>query len=393
VAIPTGVALSMASTPGQFIATFCKTMSWPFVDNLWVWVFLWLPLFALTILWLRSGEGMSPLEVLVLGLGGWCLINAVGMGYYRGGWSMGPISRYMDITSMAIVANGVAIPLVLTRCGSPRMRAAWHGLAGVWGCVVAAGTLAVSASQLADTGAKTHARNVKSEAAVIRFLNDDAISALMGRRQNELPYPHALHLATFLRCEAVRAILPSAVREPVPLKVKAGSSFVPNGTCRNSAPEMVEPFWSSFSGEPEYVGMQYTCAFESEPLPESKYPYLEFMVTGSLRAAPGQLSLGLKEGDTGRVIQALPDADIGGQWLPAVVRRPEGALTVVAADTASRHWFSFRAPREKSRLSAWADRLANFAPWVLALGLALATLWLRPFRPSSGQPVSRADVP
>lgn len=352
-----------AKTVQQFLATFGKTMSWPFVSQTWFWPLLWLPLGGLAVSAFISRRKPGRLELWIIALGGWCLLNAVGMGLYRGGFSGGPASRYMDITALAAMVNALAL-LWLTGSLQGVWRIRIRRFAAFWAALMVYGVLAITVRELSVPAMTRVARQHRSMQNMIQFQQNPELSVLLDKTEEQLPHPDPLALACYLRSDRLRAILPASVRLPLPLKIETQAGFTSPGIYHAFQYDLFEPSWGSYGRE----GDRTIGSLRARVAQNPAYPWLEFPVLNRLDSGfETRMSL-VDEGSGKRTpIRGMKEPDI--LWNPLTVKCPGKNLVIEAEDYDPVAWFAFRAPREKSTVSVCSDWILAHGLWVVWAGL------------------------
>lgn len=364
----------LTKTVDQFISAFGKTMSWPFVFSRWAWVVLWLPSICFLGESLFKRLKMTLAEKMLFMLAVFAFINAIGVGVYRGGFSMGPVSRYMDLCSISLVANGLCLCIFVDRHLHERLVKI---SALCWLLIIGFGLLWVTHMELTSNASIRASTSKNSQMIIKRFLREDKVEMLLQQRFIDLPHPDVFRLATFLRCPSIKEILPASVRTPLEIDPDTGSTFVQPGLNQQTRPDLTDSPWGSFINNGENPAAS-SASFKSKPLRELRFPYLEFMTTGYLRYNPRSLYLRVRNPISGKYKQVLPAMDLEARWLPATIRAPEGPLVIEAADMDQIRWFAFCAPREKSTASAFTDYIASHGLLLLWFGLGClicSALW------------------
>jgi hypothetical protein len=348
----------------QFLSTFSKTMSWPFVSQMWFWPLLWLPLGGLVISAFISRRKPDRLELWIIAMGGWCLLNAVGMGLYRGGFSGGPASRYMDITSLAALVNALAL-LWLTGSLSGLWQKRARRFAAVWAALIVYGVLAITLHELSVPAALRVARQHRSIRNMIQFQQNPDLFFLLSKQAEELPHSDSLALCSYLRSDRLRKILPASIRLPLPLKIESQTGFTAPGIYPALQFDLVEPSWGSYGREGDRTVGKLRARITQAPA----YPWLEFSVLNRLGCG-FETRLSVLDGVSGkkRSVKGLAEPDI--LWNPLTVKCPGKAnLVIEAEDYDPVAWFAFHAPREKSTLCVWSDRVLARSLWLIWGGL------------------------
>ncbi|NOU36687.1 MAG: hypothetical protein HOO88_07945 [Kiritimatiellaceae bacterium] len=362
----------------QFLATFGKTMSWPFVSQIWFWPLLWLPLGGLVISAFISRRKPDRLELWIVALGGWCLLNAVGMGLYRGGFSGGPASRYMDITSLAALCNALALLWLYRNVGQasslskqPRWlsyienKPCTRWFTAGWAALMIYGVMAITLHELSVPAAQRIACQHRAIRNTLQFQQKPELTSLIDKKAEELPYPDPLALISYLRSDRVRAILPTSVRPPLPLKIETQTGFVSPGVYPALQIDLIEPSWGSYGREGDRTVGRLRARIAQTPA----YPWLVFPVLNRLgRGFETRLSVTDEVSGKKSLVKGLVEPDI--LWNPLTVKCPGKAnLVIEAEDYDPVAWFSFNAPREKSTVSVWSDRILAYSLWPVWGGL------------------------
>lgn len=376
----------LTKNAAQFMSTFGRTMSWPFVDSVWLWPLLWAPLIVMVALSFRRGGEPGKAELWAAGLGVWVFINALGMAVFRGGFSGGPASRYMDICALGAFANGLALCLLPGLLGNgARSRTAFKLCAAAWAALFTAGVLTVTNTELLIDAGDRNARQQRSRESVLQFLRTDDIHFLLGKRAEELPHPDHFTLAAYLRSDRIREILPASIRLPLHVEQDVATGFSMPGMHAAYAINLFEPVWGSYGPE----GDRTQGLFRSKPLPAPRYAYLEFPVFGGLKKGRKTISLSLLDPGAGKRFPAVPPREPKGVWTMATARVPQKPLAIEASDTDYVFWLAFMAPREKSALSVASDKLIAGNIVAIAAGLfLLACGWFLQGREGAGPRVN-----
>lgn len=302
-------------------------------------------------------------------LGSWVAIQAAGLAFARGAGGAAPASRYMDILSLGVVANAMALIALGDRLRE--YRPAWRLATAV---LMAWSTCAiVGSARIGDMGlqgaAERRAWMTTYEQALRSFLADDDIAAFGLKGFPEMvPHWSASMLGNaWLRHPYMRKILPPAVREPLSVDPQAGATpvFVDDGVYPTTPRDVARRVRGSYTS----VGNPTQGQFESLPVRCESGAYLRFEIAGYL-GTPG-LSL--------RVLSARSEAHVQPaevareRWIASLVRCPADRFTIVAADSRPDLWFAFADPIEVPWGSYIAQSLIDRAwGWLwAALGLTL----------------------
>lgn len=367
---PTPEIWSMkARTLDQFMATFGKTCSWPFVESQWMWLLVWLPMACLVVNRFRKRQEISAFEWLIFAIGGWGFISALGVGLKRGGFSQGPFSRYMDMTSIAFLANVAAIPALYVRLTSvAAKRCVVAGL--VWGVIMGGGLAQVTFDQIGGNAAQKRAYQQQVvRPNIITFLREDQLGQIVSLKESQLPHPDPFAVVSFLRCPRIRAILPSSIRTPVAVEAESTSGFSVGGINPFARYDIYEVIWGSYGPQ----GNMSWGDFRSKLLRKLEMPWLEFDVTGDMYAGLRRDNFYLKLQDPLSLRESKSSAidQNNGRWGSVVIKAPCDNPRIVAMDHDITFWMSFSEPREKSTVSVVVAGVLRFSGYLLAGGIGM----------------------
>lgn len=374
-----------AQSVADFLAALAKALAWPNTDWPWMSLVNVLPIGLLLTQHLRAhaAGARAPVadrttERFTLALSIWVFLQAAASAYARGAHGAGPVSRYMDLLSVGMLANMVAIILLLTR-DTPRLpaRPLWSVCFTGWLIVTAAGLIRLS---VFDWGyyLPLKKRQADAQTAVLRaYLATGDRQILLAQPPDALPYPHLGRFVTLAGEPGLQAILPADVRRPLPVIPRqiTADAFVRDGYYPTTpAPGPGAVAWGSYSAR----GNAAEGLLESEPLPRSRLPILQFDLAGYL----GESHLLLKCVDlsSGHERMLHPSEPARETWRPGWVKAPRNAFKIVAWDDRHTRWFAFQEPRE---MGYWSWRTVRWTERGGALfqagALLLATLLLWPY--------------
>ncbi len=372
---PTPEIWSMRTrTIDQFVETFGKTFSWPFVDNKWMWLLVWLPMACLVFHRFRKRQEVSSLEWLVFAIGGWGFISALGVGLKRGAFSSAPLSRYMDMTSIALLANVAALPALLMRV-TPKTRKRMAVIGLVWGIIVTCGLMQVTFDQVGNAAMQKVSFQQQVKSNIITFLREDRLDHILSIQHSKLPDPDPLSTVTYLRSPRVREILPSSVRPPVTVEAEAVSDYAVDGLGRYNRRDVDEVVWGSCGLQQEGLSWGY---FQSRPLRKLKLPWLEFNVMGQMAPGLRQKNFYLRLQDMANLREAkVRSIDYkNGTWGTTTMKAPCDTPRIIAMDHDPVFWMAFSEPREKSALSMWTAEVLQYSCYLLVVGVGVMMIAL-----------------
>ena len=382
-----------AHSIGEFVSSLVQSLEWPArkLTNAWLIAFLWLPwsLVSWGMLRRREGEGRDS-GVILLGLGGWVLLQLLATAYFRGVDGNPPASRYIDTLAFGVVVNALALGWLARngRVDSParRMRAF---MALAWLATVVGGMDDQMKRILPHELPREGVYHGKCVSNVRDYLATGDEAYL---RHEEIPYPGTERFLNHLRVPSLRDALPSSVRDPLPLAGASAGGFARFDTRRNegapspeTAPAPGLPpgcpplenavYWSSYGPEKTAAG-----SWESGPLPPPRAAWLKFEIAGAGKGP----RLDLKEAGTGRILASVDHGPAqGDSWYSFLVRAPNRPFVVAVRDGDPKAWIAVSRPVEMAGLSLLAVRCIGHGMRVAEISAAgaLALLLLGLFRP------------
>ena len=356
-----------------------KNLAWPSSFHAWLVPLNLLPLILLAWKYSHAREKSSAAERMTLAVGAWGVLQAAAAAYARGEDGTVPAWRYMDTESFIMIANCLSIVLLVRHYGQQLARKKfWYAAFVLWGVACVWGLLFLTKMVESEPLPDWQARQEKRLAYTRAFMATDDEQVLHTRFRGDLPYPDTAVLASLLRDQDIRRILPACAREPLTV-ASAGNSdgaFVVNGSSLTNRDAPGERCWGSFSG----AGARARGTFESAAVGPGAFPYLEIPVAGDLGEAGLSLELvGLK---TGKVTAVAPKTVPGEKWANVVVKTPAEEFKIMARDDSDTKWFAFKEPREMGWLSYWSRQMLKTCRCcLLAGGVCLIwglAVWARP---------------
>jgi hypothetical protein len=382
-----GHAALRAQSVADFVMTIVRALGWPAFD--WGWggfgLLLWVPWFWVAALALRRRVPAPAFAELLLGLGGWVLLQVLATAYARGAGGPSPASRYSDTLAAGLAVNGLCLAWLGQEglAGRKPLLRLLALLGSVW-TLLLAGTAAQQTHEIwtQELGPAKQAFYY-CEQNVRHFLATGDRAFL---DHAEIPYPSAEVLFDRIQIPELRRILPATVRPPLALAAAAGSAgFAQADTRRPQAapapggpPIGLSPrtppldqavTWGSYRG----AGTAAAGPWRSEPLRTTLHGWLWFVVAGDLGESGSLLEL--RDPNSGRLLAKVrPDRHPGDSWRSAYVPSPAGAFVVVAAEPDPGHWFAFSQPVEVGSGSYWAWRAMKQGFLLAAVAAATAAL-------------------
>ncbi len=354
-----------------------QNLAWPWVIHPWFALVNLFPLGALAWLYFRSPAKQQRAEQMLLMIGLWVILQAAATAFGRSSEGILPASRYMDSFSLIMVADGLALVLLITRYGPrPKYQPVWTAGCAVWVVFCLSGLAWLMDNTWYNSLPTWLAfRDARLQTA-IAFRATDNPQVIADVTFFARPFPRVDELVRLLRHPGIRQILPACVRNPLPVVRGDGAddgAFVTNGCPPDAAAPPAERCWGSYSGG---TGVGAQGKFESLPINPATLPFLEIPVAGYL-GAPG-LSLELLD-STGKSTPVKSALSADGGWQNAFVKAPAGKFKVVARDESTTGWLAFGEPRELGRFSYWTICLLRAWQYFVIAGLGCLVLqnaWL-----------------
>lgn len=186
--------------------------------------------------------------------------------------------------------------------------------------------------------------------------------------------------AAFVTASRLRAVLPFALQDPVPVLRGPATTddFAPLQSNQFSLPTPKVPAWA---GGPAAQAEGGTL-FISLPLEPAAAGMLRFQVAGDLGTP--RFPLALRSTRTGELTALELDDSTGERWRTVNLTRPADPVVIVAGPAALGTWGAFTHPVEMGLWSWYAAKLAKNWAWFLAAGgLVLGSALLLPLAPRS----------
>ena len=387
-----------AHSVGEFVGTFIQCAEWPVrkLSNSWLAAVLWLPwcLLSWRILLRKEGAGRKA-GIVLLGLGGWVLLQLLATGYARGEGGHPPASRYIDTLVFGVVVNALALGW-LAKHG--RTDAAARGTRAFMALAWLAAAVGGSDDQLK----RILQHELPNEGFYHRYCVQNVRNYLATGDEaflhhSEIPYPGADSLLQRIGVPSLRAALPVSVRDPLPLAGPGSGGFVLCDSRRKESEQLKPPavgpvpglppecpplsnavFWGSYA--PERTAAPGS--WESRPLPRPLAGWLKFEIAG--HPARDGSRLEIKDASTGGILATvMPDKTPGNSWRSAYVRAPARPFVVAVREVGPDAWIAFSQPVEMGALShaAWRCVKNGLLLAELSAAAALALLAFRLYRP------------
>jgi len=352
-----------------WLHVFARCLAWPLSDAPFLSLLIYAPTMGLVAQQIRIRQTSPPTAQaaaaeFLIGIAGWVVLQAAAIAYTRGGSAVDmPVSRYMDMLGIGVVANLFAALLLVQQLRTQGRRRVGMGVLAVACLALLVATAGVSWQQL-GTRMPRAGLLFPIEETVRAYVATGDRRYLEGEPQPPIPYPDAQHLGSLLDDPTIRAILPAIVRTPVAVRVSAATAeaFVRGGLPPDLPVPPAEVTWGSFSA----LGNAAKGSLQTEPL-TTDFPYLRVEMAAGFEKGLSLHVLDEQRGRRNRIRPAKPD----GRWSADVVKVPGPTPMLTAEDKTSNGWIAFREPRELGRLSAWSERLLKVGPMITVAGLTL----------------------
>ncbi len=372
-------AVLRATSPGAFVSAFCRFAAWPWYGGEW-WVLpMVAPLLLLAARYFRTPhpDGQKRRVELLLAVGVWAILQTAALAYSRDGHGAPPACRYMDLLAVLPLTNALALALLLTatRPGTVARPLA-AGAALLWLGLLGGGLWNETRRDFQNWLPDHLAAQLRGEANVRGYLaTHDFRHYLADPPPDDVPFPVPERLAGLLDDPTIHAFLPADVRAPLPVRLTAGSAFVPDGF----PPAMQAVPWVGGWGS---YGRGVGTSEAVIPGPSGAspaLPFLQFRFAGDL--GEPHLSFVLGDAAGGHSVDWRPARVPRERWRIDYLRRPgAGDLRLKASAADAGKWFAFTAPVEVGAWSYWAGFGLRRGGVIceVGVGLALATMLVTP---------------
>jgi hypothetical protein len=364
----------------QFLVFLGKCLAWPWIVLPQFAIFNLFPVMLLAWVYWRHGEARTAAEELVLTLGLWGVLQALATAYARGGY-MYPQWRYMDGICFIMIANALSLALLATHHKErvPFGRY-FQPCAALWILACISG-LVLLCGRAWQVDIPLRAMHQTQQILTMRAYTATGDRKYLKTREKEYlarfappnePQDHPKALIDMLNLPHIREIMPACARDPLPVRPASVSGFFTNVDVPAKPVVPGEIAWSSYStstNSSSGAGATAKGRFESQPVRQSKLPFLEFRVAGDL-GRPG-LFLRLTELKSGKTTEIKPRTPPGGGWQSYQVKAPAGDFKITAGDASSDGWFAFQPPREVGWLSWLSAHFMALGKWVFFAGVAV----------------------
>jgi hypothetical protein len=364
-----------AHSADEFFAALTTNLAWPWLETPVAGIAVWLPIVVLLVALVRRRLRTTPLDRLLVGLAAWVVLNGAAVAFGRGSGGAPSASRYMDLLSIGVVANAMALPALFDDTkGRKVARQIVHGALVLWLVFVIRGVILVE--RQTSTGLDQYRQFLAAHAINVRqfVLNHDRAEFASKRPLIDLPYPDPGLLIRLLENPALRRVLPSTLREPLKVESRtmSGDPFVTSTPLARGMPQdpLVTTWWSLSNN-----GRSAKGEFESQPLSCQSAGRLKFLVAGYLGWENQYLAL--RTLNTHRDTPVRPVRLAREDWADAVVPCPSEPFEIVAIDKSPDSWFSFREPVEVGLGSLASEWLIERSQTLFIIGLALVGLAAR----------------
>jgi hypothetical protein len=372
----------------DFAMTLIRCLQWPATDiTAWLACLLWAPWVWLTVRAVSGArEVRSGANLVVVGFGGWVLLQLLATAYLRGSGGYPPPSRYIDTLVVGMVANGLSIPELRQDLGLPSGRRILAALGTAW--IVALGAGLSCELHRIDT-VELPAVRVNNFYCIENVRNYLATGDEHFLQHKEIPYPWPAELLARIRIPELRAILPASVRVPMKLEpfgaIRGFARYDSRQPERdggrkppvfeNPAPGMspaTPPLanrvtWGSFGTNAGAAPDNW----QGQPIVPSQDGWLKFLVAGQ-PGLPGA-TLELLDAATGSPIaEVLPNRLPGDSWRPAYVRIPGRPYVIAARVDSPDRWLAFSEPVTVGKLSYLAWRGVRYGQLLAGIAAGLA---------------------
>lgn len=360
-------AVYIARSFEDFSLSFRHSLQWPGYGPMWSWmaVVVWLPWTWLTMKILRGRSAATePLGPVLMGLGGWVILQLLATAYARGAGGPAPASRYEDTLVFGATVNALAWAWLWQFGGVRRIAREILAVAGIAGAITCALAIYQDCVPIFQYGLPNERlNNFYCEQNTRNYLATGDEAYL---RHDEIPYPGMPAYLDHLRAPGLIPLLPASVRRPLAViparsdptfsadeNVALQARTSPTGYSPATPPLTNRKTWGSYGAR----GSAGIGDWVSQPLPGGR-GWLKFELAGQ----PGgrDVRLELRDAANGRTLaEVRPDRLPGDSWRAAYVPAPTRPFVMVAQDRDPQRWLAFSAPVEMGPLSHAAWRAAK----------------------------------
>jgi hypothetical protein len=316
---------------------------------------MWLPSLIWLIQFARRRKA-SNTELFAAGMALWVVLQAVAIAHSRGHDMTALASRYMDISAIGLLINAwfafeiLPLPLNIS-FASLRIYAAAAAffLIASYGLVI---------RFKADwSGMSGRHELVLIQTANVRDYVRTKDFSYLDQPLLHIPYPKPDRLRQFLDNPTIAAMLPTSVREPLPL----ASDVHEQGFYLGGTPDPLSdpPGLTTYGSYPKDTRSIRIARYEG-PVLHTAFPYVKMAITtGSKDIQGSQLTVAKGPPTTELEEQVSLDRSLYPSWKDRYVATPAAGFQLKAITTNKTHWFAFSAPVESGRLSMYAHRLQD----------------------------------
>jgi len=213
----------------DLIVAFCQNMAWPNESYAWTAIIVWLPCLIVFVQYIFRRDDERSIYEFVLGFGLWIALQSAALAFTRCGILA---SRHTVFLSLSLPVNFLALLLLAHDRFLPSfLRKTLIIIFLVWIGFVGHSLWKISDKAHRAEAEQTKHHLVQSEKNVRAFLQTDNPAALENKPLYDIPFPDPQALATVLRNNHIRSIMPSCATGSVkqgPLSVVV-SKLIPIG--------------------------------------------------------------------------------------------------------------------------------------------------------------------
>lgn len=370
-----------ASGAGDFIASLLHNLSWPWHEQLWPGLLLWMPLGIMLSAGLCGKWCPAKGDAFLMMAGSYIFAQFLAISWSRGVGGMPPHDRYFDLHALGLFLNFLGLLRLSDERGMsfslPRGWLANSGRVGAaaWTALALAGVLQLASYHLAvrlpewEINSKNQINNLHA------FLDAGMDHSLLdGLARLDLPLDDPELLAQEVRFAKENGILPFVLTPPLSIGIESAEGVFASTT--HALPEGVDTaseraiFLSSYTAE----GGEGRARSEALVL---RHGHLMFELAGMTPS--GKLGLYLVDADGSRQQLEVHDyasAPDGVGWRLATVSIPAGQpVRLEVEDARPGGWFAMASLRDAKALTILAEAFKNVAP-VFLMGSVAALVGL-----------------
>ncbi|ALG68136.1 hypothetical protein [Beggiatoa leptomitoformis] len=348
-----------ADNLSEFGLSLSRNLAFPFIQIGWFAPFFYLPFFLYLAWIIKQGKPLNKMDLLVLALGGWVLLQAIALAYGRGRFGAWAHSRYLETLAIGLIVNGFLL-LYALRQTTQRLNIAVRAYALAWMTLVLGGfihltlkdsLLDIAAEQVVTQARATNMRTLLRTGNVKQYL--DKMGAF-------IPGYSPMIVPALFNEPLVLKKLPVSLQYPavVPALNTQDNIFTPTHLPPSVPAYQDEIALGSYTEQKEHATGKYISA----PLQEET-SYIGIPLIGSENTQG--ISLQLVDNHQQVFAELSAPKLTPNQWTMVYLPNSTTLFHLVVIDNSQQAWLGFAMPRAVGGVSLWAERLLQRSEWLV----------------------------